>query len=209
MIFRYFLKKFYRLYRIKRYRFSSDIVVDPRCVFGRYTYGEPLLHWYNDGRLIVGSFCSLGAGFTVVGGGEHFIGRVSSYPFSNMASDIYPNAGNFLSDFSRGDIVIGNDVWIGRNVMMLSGVTVGNGAVIGAGAVIAKDVPPYAVVVGNPARVIRFRFDEETIAALQEIQWWNWDDAKINEKMNMLMADSPERLIEECLGAGWRARVHR
>ncbi|WP_308462078.1 CatB-related O-acetyltransferase [Mesorhizobium sp. INR15] len=77
---------------------------------------------------------------------------------------------------SKGPIRIGNDVWIGRRAIILSGVTIGDGAVIGAGAVVSKDVPPYAVVVGNPAALVRYRFNSGQIASLLEIRWWDWED---------------------------------
>lgn len=101
--------------------------------------------------------------------------------------------------------MIGHDVWLGRNALILSGVNIGDGAVIGAGAVVVKDIPPYAIAAGNPARVIRYRFDRQQIAALEKIQWWNWDDSKINSILPLLMEDSPERLIVSELGEQWRS----
>jgi acetyltransferase-like isoleucine patch superfamily enzyme len=87
---------------------------------------------------------------------------------------------------TRADIVIGNDVWVGRDATLLGGITIGDGAIIGAYAVVANDVPPYAVVVGNPARVIRYRFDPDTIARLLALRWWTWDDATLRERVEEL-----------------------
>ena len=97
-----------------------------------------------------------------------------------------PGAGADGHPTTRGDITIGNDVWIGRGATVLSGVTVADGAVIGAGAVVAKDVPPYAIVVGNPARVVRYRFSDEVIEALLRIRWWEWPDAVIEQRVSEL-----------------------
>lgn len=87
---------------------------------------------------------------------------------------------------ARGQIIIGNDVWIGADVIIMGGVHIGNGAVIGAGAVVAKDIPPYAIVVGNPARVIKYRFDDDTIRKLQEMKWWFWPENKIKNSIKYM-----------------------
>ena len=203
-IIRTLIKKFLFVYKVHRYKFTKDILGDFSCSFGRYTYGVPLIQKYdNETRLTVGNFCSIANGCKFILGGQHKICGVSCYDWKN-----FPGYAQYCS-FSKGDIVIENDVWFGHSVIILSGVHIGNGAVIGAGSVVAKDVPPYAVVIGNPAKILRFRFDEETIAALQQIQWWNWDDTKLKEKIDLLTADSPEKLIEDCLGAEWRMLVHR
>ena len=95
---------------------------------------------------------------------------------------------------NRGDIVIGNDVWIGYEAVILSGVTIGDGAIIGARAVVTKDVPPYTIVGGVPARPIRKRFDDETIAKLAEIQWWNWPEEKIKSSIRAIKAGDIDAL---------------
>jgi hypothetical protein len=96
---------------------------------------------------------------------------------------------------SRGPIIIGNDVWIGRNAMILSGVTVGNGAVVGAEAVVTRDVRPYAVVAGNPAREVRRRFTDEQVDALQELRWWDWPDSGIRDVVHLLNGAPVDELI--------------
>jgi len=92
---------------------------------------------------------------------------------------------------------IGNDVYIGYHVIILSGVTIGDGAVIGAGSVVAGDVPPYAIVAGNPAHIVRYRFDEETITKLLEIRWWDWPDEKVKENVHLICHDRADEFIKK------------
>lgn len=97
---------------------------------------------------------------------------------------------------TKGDVDIGNDVWIAKEAVILSGVKIGDGAVIGAGAVAAKDVPPYAIVVGNPARIVRKRFDEETIQRLLQIKWWDWDDTQIERFLPMILSQDTAAFLQ-------------
>jgi serine acetyltransferase len=97
----------------------------------------------------------------------------------------------------KGDIIIGNDVWIGAKSTIMSGVKIGDGAVIGSGSVVAKDVPPYAIVVGNPAKVIKYRFDEQQIENLLEIAWWNWPEHKIKEEAMLLWSKDINYFIDK------------
>ena len=121
---------------------------------GDFTYGRPVvLQWDNRTRLKIGKFCSIAANVQIYLGGEHYTKRLTTYPFDVLMGEAQTP--------SKGDVTIGNDVWIGNNVQILSGVTIGDGAVIGAGAVIAKDVPQYAVMVGNPAKLKRFRINKK------------------------------------------------
>jgi hypothetical protein len=96
---------------------------------------------------------------------------------------------------SKGDVVIGNDVWIGTEAVIMSGVTIGDGAVIGARAVVAKDVPPYSIAVGNPARVVKTRFDQKTVNRLLTIKWWDWDEATIEAHMPLLLSGNMELFL--------------
>lgn len=153
--------------------------------FGRYTYGEPAAVFASTGgRLIVGAFCSLSASCTVVLGGNHRHDWVSSYPFPNFRAE-FPTAYGRVPTH-KGDILVGNDVWIGSYSHVLSGVSIGDGAVVAACAVVTKDVPPYAVVAGNPARIVKYRFPPEQIAALLRIRWWDWDKETIDREMDGL-----------------------
>ncbi len=125
-------------------------------------------------RLIIGKFVAIAQGAQfIMNGANHPMGGFSTYPFNMVGFTDKPA---FSADglTSRGDTVIGNDVWIGRDAVIMPGVTIGDGVIIGAHAVVAKDVPPYAVVVGNPGIVKHLRFDAETSAALLAIRWWDW-----------------------------------
>ena len=158
----------------------------PRVSVGRHTYGHGpetfvMLGIRPGDRVEIGSFCSIAAEVRVFGGGEHGM-EVTTFPLRTLLVD--PEGGN-VDATSKGPTTIGHDCWLGMRSMVLSGVTVGSGAVIGAGAVVAKDVPPYAVVVGNPARVVRMRYDAETIERMLAVAWWEWDDETIAERIDL------------------------
>lgn len=128
-------------------------------------------------RLIIGRFVAIAqAAQFVMNGANHPMGGFSTYPFQMFGIEGAPDV---TGHAHRGDTVIGNDVWIGREAVIMPGVTIGDGAIIGTRAQVVKDVPPYAVVVGNPGRVARTRFPEETVAALLSIRWWDWEADKI------------------------------
>ncbi len=165
----------------------------PSCRVGRHTYGNPTIKSWDDGaRLTIGSFCSIAPGVTILLGGEHHTDWVSTFPFATA----YPTP-RALEEQRRtkGDVIIGNDVWIGLNSLILSGVTIGDGAVIGAGSVVTKDVPPYAIVGGNPAKLIRYRFAREEIDELMRISWWNWSDEKIIANLGLILSKNIKRFI--------------
>lgn len=154
---------------------------------GDYTYGRPRVrHWGEGARLTVGRFCSIADGVEILLGGNHPSDIVTTYPFFAFP-DLWPGAPRPDGyPFSKGDVVIGSDVWIGTGATILSGVTVGSGAVIAARAVVAKDVPPYAIVAGNPARVVKMRFDEATAAALLASRWWDLPHERIGPLVPLL-----------------------
>lgn len=146
---------------------------------GRHSYGiatRNLVRPTEAAPITIGAFCSIGPDVLIFGQADHRTDLPSSFPFRALL--FRPEAQN-TDAVTRGGVTIGNDVWIGARAIILSGVTIGDGAVIGAGAVVPRDVPPYAVVAGNPARLIRYRFDETTIAALLALRWWDWPDARI------------------------------
>ena len=130
-------------------------------------------------HVLIGKYSSVAHGIKFMVGLNHDSSRVSTYPFHEAFEGMQGGSVNNYPESNHYQIVVGNDVWIGAYATILGGVKIGNGAVIGAGAVVAKDVPPYAVVVGNPAKVIKYRFDEATIEWLQKLRWWNWTPEKI------------------------------
>jgi acetyltransferase-like isoleucine patch superfamily enzyme len=164
-------------------------------VIGDYTYGKPeITYWREDIKLEIGKFCSIGHDVKILMGGNHRPDWVTTYPFPALNSE-WPEAKDIEGHpATKGDVIIGNDVWICDRVTILSGVTIGDGAVIGGGAVISKDVGPYSIVAGNPAREIRKRFSEETISNLLTLKWWDWPLEKIRCNMKTLCS-SPERIL--------------
>jgi acetyltransferase-like isoleucine patch superfamily enzyme len=157
---------------------------------GRYTYGhdaQTFQIFRSGARVQVGSFCSLGPEVRILAGSEHVTTRATTFPLSALLFD--PAAGNAGDAIDRGPTVIGHDVWIGLRATILSGVLVGHGAVLGASVVVSKWVPPYAVVVGNPAEVVSYRFDAETRRRLLALQWWDWTDEEIGALRSEFTAD--------------------
>jgi virginiamycin A acetyltransferase len=164
---------------------------------GKFTYGQPTIKkWNKDGEstLKIGKYCSIGEGVTILLGGEHKSNWVTTYPFDAFVSDFK----DLPLNSSKGGVTIGNDVWIGMNALILSGVCIGDGAVIGADAVVAKDIAPYSVVVGNPAKVIRKRFDDGTIEKLLKIKWWDWDFQKVKASIPLMMSDRIGEFVNQC-----------
>ena len=160
---------------------------------GEWTYGEPLIKsWDQNSTLTVGKFCSIAEGVTIMLGGEHRSDWVTTYPFAEVVFQ----ESELKMGHSKGDVNIGNDVWICLNALILSGVNVGNGAIIGAGAVVTKDVPPYAIVGGNPARLIRYRIPESLIPAMEGIRWWDWPLHKLEEALPLLLSPDIKGFVD-------------
>jgi chloramphenicol O-acetyltransferase type B len=168
-----------------------------QVVVGAHTYGLPnILYWDNKTKLTIGKFCSIAEGAVFILGGNHRLDWVSTYPFSSFRRD-WPSAIGMESVVAtKGDITVGNDVWIGHNAMILSGVSIGNGAVIGAGSVVSKSVEDFAVVAGNPAQVIKFRFDDDTRSQISQLAWWDWPEDKISLHVLELM-NNPENFLSK------------
>ncbi len=169
------------------YTMYHDVARDPRQ-FERNNvlYRYPV----NRDRLVIGKFCSIASGvrflFTAA---HHALGSLSTYPFPIFFEEWGLRGEDVTAAWDRrGDLVIGNDVWIGYEAVLFSGVTVGDGAIIGARAVVTKDVPPYAVVGGVPARILRYRFPDDVIAALLRLRWWDWPEARIRAHLADLQA---------------------
>lgn len=167
---------------------------DDRISVGRFTYGNPTVKlWAPGERVEVGSFCSIADGVTIFGGGEHNTDWVTTYPLRIALGDAM--AGLDGHPATRGPTIIGHDVWIGDGALILSGIKVGNGAVVGARAVVTRDVPSYHVVAGNPARIVRVRFDPGQIEALEAIAWWNWPVEVIQARLPALCGGGVEEFI--------------
>jgi acetyltransferase-like isoleucine patch superfamily enzyme len=166
-------------------------------VIGEYTYGQPtVLYGRNEGggQLTIGKFCSIADGVVILLGGNHRADWVSTYPFGLITDEAKQIPGH---PATKGDVNIGNDVWLGHQSLILSGVTISDGAVVAARAVVTKNVPPYAIVAGNPARIVRSRFSPETIERLLRIRWWDWDLAKINQQLPAMLAANVDEFARQ------------
>jgi acetyltransferase-like isoleucine patch superfamily enzyme len=175
--------------------YTKDFLYNKKFQIGEYTYGNPVVFFDDEANLTIGKFCSIAFdSVQIYLGGNHHTEWITTYPFNKIPD--FPTLNN-IQDYptTKGDVIIGNDVWIGRNVIILSGVKIGDGAVIGAGSVVTKDVPPYSVVVGNPASIVKKRFSDEIINKLLELRWWNWPIERIIEEAPLLMSN-PENYFE-------------
>ncbi|GJE75236.1 2,3,4,5-tetrahydropyridine-2,6-dicarboxylate N-acetyltransferase [Methylorubrum suomiense] len=164
-------------------------------LIGPYSYGRPKVRFPESGRrLTIGRYCSIADKVEIQLGGGHRLDWVSTYPFTAMP-DLWPGADAPDHHLSKGDVVIGHDVWLGSGCLILSGITIGHGAVVGARAVVTRDVPPYTVVVGSPARIVRRRFDEATVAALLETAWWEFPKDTVQRWIPLLQSGQIDALI--------------
>lgn len=174
--------------------YVKPTVKNPNIIVGEFTYFSDtdferhVLHHYdfNGDRLIIGKFCQIASGVTfIMNGANHQMNAASTYPFYIMEGwTKTPPAAEDLP--LKGDTVVGNDVWIGQNATIMPGVHIGDGAIIGLGSIVGHDVEPYTIVAGNPARVIRKRFDDELIGLLQRLQWWNKSISEIQQLIPLL-----------------------
>lgn len=184
--------------------FLRNMVDRPNIEIGDYTYYddpvEPerfaekcVLHHYEfmGDRLVIGRFCAIASGVrSIMNGANHAMTGFSTYPFQIFGHGW--EDGFQVSDYSagsRGDTVVGNDVWIGMDATVMPGVSIGDGAIIGAAALVARDVPPYGVASGNPARLVRKRFDDAVISELLDIAWWDWDAGKITRNVAAIVGN--------------------
>ncbi len=167
------------------YTMYNDFVKDPI----KFEHNNVLYHYpVNHDRLIIGKFCSIACGTKFLfNSANHALDSLSTYPFPLFSEEWGLKPKNVAESWdNKGDIIIGNDVWIGFEAVILAGVTIGDGAIVGARAVVTKDVAPYTIVGGVPAKPIRKRFDAQTIKALLEIRWWDWDEDKIAQNIEAI-----------------------
>ena len=192
--------------------FSSELlsktVTHPNIYVGAFSYYSGYYHKHSFencvryldkksksvDKLIIGKYCSIGSGavFMMAGNQGHRMDWVSTFPFYFQAN-IFKTSNNAYK--KCGDTVIGDDVWIGSEAMIMAGVHVGSGAVIAARSVVTKDVAPYTIVGGNPAKVIKERFDAETIEKLLTLKWWDWTESKVKSTMPLICSEDIQSLL--------------
>ncbi|MDE6634235.1 MAG: CatB-related O-acetyltransferase [Bacteroidaceae bacterium] len=176
------------------YTIYNDFVSDPRL----FEKNNVLYHYpINHERLVIGRFCSIACGAKFLFNcANHSLKSLSSYTFPLFYEEWGLNKSDVVAAWdNRGDIIIGNDVWIGFEAVIMAGVHIGDGAIIGARAVVTKDVPPYSIVGGVPAREIRKRFDAATIERLQALKWWDWPEERIRQNLPYLTAGELDKLL--------------
>ena len=188
--------------------FIKNTVSDPKIIVGDYTYYDDpedsenfernvLYHYpFSKDRLIIGKFCALAKGTKfIMNGANHKTSGFSAYPFyifGNGWEKVTPQENELPF---KGDTVVGNDVWIGYESIIMPGVQIGHGSIVAAKSVVIKDIPPYTIVGGNPAKVIKQRFNNEIIDRLLEIAWWNWDIQKISANLGKIVAGDIDELL--------------
>lgn len=196
----------YPLANYKNLCFLKNYINNPNIVVGDYTYYDDFedvgnfeknVKYHFDfvgDKLIIGKFCMIASDATfIMNGGNHLTEATSAYPFA-IFGGAWQDAMQGKSYPTKGDTVIGNDVWIGHGATLMPGVKIGDGAIIATKAVVTKDVEPYTIVGGNPAKEIKKRFSEDIISKLLELQWWDWDIEKITQNVHKLTR-GPETLL--------------
>lgn len=186
--------------------FLKNVITAPNIFVGDYTYYDDtdptgfertnvLFNWPEFGdRLIIGKFCAIASGATfIMGSANHRMGSISTYPFNVFGGAWQEETPPHLSQLPfKGDTVVGNDVWLGRESVIMPGVNIGDGAIIAAYSVVTKDVPPYTIVGGNPAKQLKTRFDDEMIQLLQAVSWWNFEGEELTRFLPVLCDDNLE-----------------
>nr|WP_245916038.1 CatB-related O-acetyltransferase [Merismopedia glauca] len=190
--------------------FLKNIVTNPNIIVGDFTYYDDLesaenfeknvLYHFDfiGDKLIIGKFCAIASDVKfIMNGGNHLLDRFTTYPFP-IFGKFGQGWGQFMPESwpHRGDTIIGNDVWIGYDSLILPGVKIGDGAVIGAKSVVTKDVAPYTIVAGNPAKLIKRRFNDEVTSILLQLKWWDWEIQKINENLPIIFGNDLQALSQ-------------
>ena len=192
--------------------FIKNVITAPNIIVGDYTYYDDsvaptefeknnvLFNYPEFGdKLIIGKFCSIASGTKfIMGSANHRLGSVTTYSFNVFGGSWQENTPDHMSQLPfKGDIVIGNDVWIGRESIIMPGVKIGDGAIIAAYSVVTKDVEPYSVVGGNPARFIKKRFNDELIELLLEFKWWDLPPEKLVTVLPLLCDFDLEKITKK------------
>ncbi|MBM9579515.1 CatB-related O-acetyltransferase [Leptospira sp. 201903070] len=185
-----------------RIGFLKNFIRSPLIEIGDYTYyddpngienfeAENVLYHYefSGDRLVIGKFCALATGVKfIMNGANHNMSAFSTYPFAIFGNGWESSMPQIRDLPNKGDTIVGNDVWIGTNSVVLPGVKIGDGAIIGAYSVVSRDVSPYSIVAGNPARVVRERFPKEIVEKLLKLKWWDWTSERITNSLEFLTA---------------------
>jgi acetyltransferase-like isoleucine patch superfamily enzyme len=169
---------------------------------GKHTYGHhniEIYYWGENTWLDIGNFCSISGHIHVYLGGNHRTDWATTYPFGHINQNTFSSFSGEGHPQTKGDVKIGNDVWIGTHVTIMSGITIGDGACIASNSVITKDVEPYSIVGGNPAKLIKKRFTDKTIETLLELKWWDMDDYSINQMTPYLCSSDFESYLQELI----------
>ncbi len=187
--------------------FLKNVVKNPNIIVGDYTYYDDFENVENfeknvkyhfdfvGDKLTIGKFCMIASDVTfIMNGANHLTDAISTYPFA-IFGEGWEKAMEGREYPRKGDILVGNDVWIGYNATIMAGVTIGDGAIIATNATVVKDVAPYSIVGGNPAKEIRRRFSDEMIAKLLELRWWNWEVERITANVGALTGNRWEDLV--------------
>lgn len=197
------IKDYTKLIFLKNFIKASNIHVGDYTYFDDRRHGPENFEEYNvlynydfsKVKLVIGKFCAIAADVRFIMTGDHKLDAFSTYPFPIFQQG-WESAYNIFDLPVKGDLVVGNDVWLGYDALIKGGVTIGDGAIIAARAVVVKDVPAYSIVAGNPAKVVKMRFDDQTIERLLKISWWNWDIAKINKNLSLICSLDLDKLEE-------------
>ena len=182
-----------KLIFLKPFVKASNIFIGDYTYFDDRRYGADKFEEYNvlynydfsKNKLVIGKFCAIAAETKFIMTGDHKLDAFSTYPFPIFGNG-WENAYAIKDLPVKGDIIIGHDVWLGYDCLIKNGVKIGNGAIVATKACVTKDVPAYAIVAGNPAKVVKMRFDEKTIEQLEEIAWWDWDIEKITRNLKAI-----------------------
>lgn len=192
--------RLYPIENIKTVCYISNLPKRPNVEIGDYTYYsdnnkspelfyDNIQHHYDfiGDKLIIGKFCAIAEGTTfIMNGANHIMNAITTYPFYIFKNGWEKTTPEIKNLPYKGNTIIGNDVWIGQNSTIMPGIQIGNGAIVAANSVVVKNIEPYTVYGGNPAKFIKQRFDDKKIEELENMQWWNWDEKKLFETLELL-----------------------